>query len=149
MTVKIYSMTVSMPSIEVGTVGTAMSHSQKVCHMSSFLLIHCPRSYVSVLVCTHLFCSYTFTFSHTHFVHLFSLVRVYFHLFTFVLTFAGSTLIPRAHFQQYTACARPHPPALVCICMHSFVPTCSRLCLCFQRYALVFNGTRSFLMVHT
>jgi len=143
-------MTVSMPSIEVGTVGTAMSHSQEVCHMSSSLFMHtCPRSYVSVLACTHLFCSYTFTFSHTHFGRLFSLVRVYFHLFTFVLTFAGSTLITRAHFHQYTACARLHPPALIYDHLCSFMPACTRLhlpafiCANLQSFRSLFSTVRT------
>jgi len=125
-----------------------------LCTLYEFILAHtCLSSLLHVW--------YAFTFSHTHFVHLFSLVRVYFHSFTFVLTFTGSTLVTRAHFHQYTSCACLHPPALICAHLGSFMPTCTRLCLptliythphlfasactrlclCFQRHALVFNGT--------
>jgi len=48
-----------------------------------------------------------------------------------------------------SACAHLYQPVLIFACLHLLTPTCTRLCLCFQWYAFIFNGTHSFLMVHT
>ena len=102
----------------------------------------CVRSHLCRFIYSH-----TLDLTH-HFVHLFSLVRVYFHSFTFILTFAGSTLITRAHFHQYVSCTCLHPPALIYACLRSFIPACTYLCPPAFVYVFVFNGTHSFSMPH-
>jgi len=78
--------------------------------------------------------------------HKVSLVCVYFHPFTFVLTFIGSTLITCARFRQYTSCACLHP--LVYAHLHSFVPTCAHLCPPALVYARIHLFTPTCIRLH-